>query len=176
MGKTEVFLLFHSYGSCICPLLTSYTSAKLSCLRDMQKYQTLDGYLLISDSVWPTLSWDTSLFSILVVFLFFFFSCRCTSARAFCYRSYYATVTLDAISVLKLKDQNGSSTINQLTRYICTSLCPICLSIVTSDLNLGLSLSAQIVNPLRQGLHPVFVEGNELLIPVSCYYQHLYKR
>lgn len=102
-----------------------------------------------------------------------FFSHRCTSAIVFCYRSYYATELLGAISVSNQKNQNNS-TINQLTHQMWTSLCPICLCIVTSDLNLGLSLSAQIVSSFRQGLYPVFVEGNELLIPVSCYYQQPY--
>lgn len=72
---------------------------------------------------------------------YFFPSCRCTSVKAFCYRSYYATEILGVISVSKQKNHNGSPTINQLTLYIRTSLCPICLCIVTSDLNLGLSLS-----------------------------------
>lgn len=104
---------------------------------------------------------------------FYFSSHRCTSAMVLCYRSRYATELLSAISV-KPENQNNSPTINWLTLQMWTSLCPICLCIVTSDLNLTLSLSVQIVSSFRQGLYPVFVEGNELLIPVSCYYQQLY--
>lgn len=75
MRKSVFFFFFSAFPFTwqpCCPSLIYSTPDELSCLGDVQK-NTRDYYLLILNSVWPTLSWDASVSSMLVsLFLFCF--------------------------------------------------------------------------------------------------------
>lgn len=171
MRKTFFFPCFSNHMTAV-SVLCAHILLQINFLaQDMNRNskESILAYLKLSLNHPFLRSFSVFYFGVFFVCLFY----RYISAEAFGYRSYYAT-GIRAMSPLKQKYQKHIPSIKCLMNYILTSHCVICLYIVTSDLNLCVSLSAHTVSSLRQRLYPVFVEGNKLLILILLLL-HLHK-